>query len=222
MRKRCKGNSETADKPAKKKTTKNFGPKVTFGIFRPLRSRNLDADRVIEKIKAGDETYLETVYSMNRPIFTGWFRKQGHSDDRIAEWYQEAFFLFFEQVRQGKLTKIDAAVSTYLVGIGKNLNRKTRRNYWEEKVDKQGADILRVAEEAWDGDEEEQDSEAAEKVKRALKRMGETCREVLLLFYYRGFSMEAIAERTNLKNENTAKKTKYECLKKLREIYKTQ
>lgn len=195
--------------------------KVTFCIFRPLSKRRLDADEVIAKINSGDDKFLETVYALNRPIFIGWFRKQGCPDDRISEWYQEAFFLFFEQVREGKLTKLEASVSTYLVGIGKNLDRQTRKNYWEKNVDKQGADILLTAENAWAQEEEDTLPETTEKVKRALARLGETCRQILIMFYYRRFSMEAIAERVNLKNENTAKKTKYECLKKLRETYKT-
>lgn len=181
----------------------------------------MDADEVIAKINSGDDKFLETVYALNRPIFIGWFRKQGCPDDRISEWYQEAFFLFFEQVREGKLTKLEASVSTYLVGIGKNLDRQTRKNYWEKNVDKQGADILLTAENAWAQEEEDTLPETTEKVKRALARLGETCRQILIMFYYRRFSMEAIAERVNLKNENTAKKTKYECLKKLRETYKT-
>lgn len=180
----------------------------------------MDAQEVIAKINSGDDKFLETVYALNRPIFVGWFRKRGCPDDRISEWYQEAFFLFFEQVREGKLTKSDASVSTYLVGIGKNLDRQTRKNYWEKNVDKQGADILLTAENFGEREEEGAPPEATEKVKGALKKLGENCREILIMFYYRRFSMEAIAARANLKNENTAKKTKYECLKKLREIYK--
>lgn len=158
---------------------------------------------------------------MNRPLFTGWFRKQGVRDsERISEWYQEAFFIFFEQVRNGQLNQLDSTVSTYLIGIGKNLGRDHRKKYWERKVEKKGVDVLQFVEDEASTYGETADP-SAERLKTALSMIGAPCREVLNMYYYRRFSMEAIAERTGLKNENTAKKTKYECLKKLRKIFRT-
>jgi len=179
------------------------------------------ADEAIEKIKSGDPKYLETVYRINRPIFTGYFRKQGISDsERISEWYQEAFFIMFEQVRTGQLEQLESSASTYLIGIGKNLGRDHRKAYWERKVEKSGADVLQfVEEEATEYDSPVEES--SEKLKTALNRLGGSCKKLLILYYYRRFSMEAIAARIGLKNENTAKKTKYECLKKLRSIFRT-
>lgn len=180
----------------------------------------MKAEDVISKIRSGDTKYLETAYRLNRPIFTGWFRKQGVNDsERISEWYQEAFFIFFEQVRSGELQQLDSSVSTYLIGIGKNLGRDHRKKHWERKVEKTGADVLQFAEEA--PAYEDPVDESTEKLKTALDMLGGSCKEVLMMYYYRRFSMEAIAARTGLKNENTAKKTKYECLKKLRTIFRT-
>lgn len=183
----------------------------------------MKADEVISKIKSGDSKYLETTYRLNRPIFMGWFKKQGLTDrDRISEWYQEAFFIFFEQVRKNHLNQLDSSVSTYLIGIGKNLKRDHRKKYWERKVEKSGSKVLQLAEEQSPlfGEIDQTDDESVQKLKAALDRLGGSCKEVLILYYYRRFSMEAIAARTGLKNENTAKKTKYECLKKLRTTYR--
>lgn len=180
----------------------------------------MKADQSIDKIRSGDAKYLETAYRLNRPIFVGWFRKQGIQDsERISEWYQEAFFIFFEQVRSGQLKQFESSVSTYLIGIGKNLGRDHRKKHWERKVEKAGADVLQFAEEAPEyGDPV---GESADKLTSALDMLGGSCKDVLIMYYYRRFSMEAIAARTGLKNENTAKKTKYECLKKLRDIFRT-
>jgi RNA polymerase sigma factor (sigma-70 family) len=147
-----------------------------------------------------------------------WFHKNGKStSDAYADMYQEAFFIFFEKVRLNELKILNAELSTFLIAIGKNLERDVMKSAWVKKVEKY--DTLHIEPEA-DVEKFEIDI-LNEKVTEAMSRMGERCRLILELYYYRQFSMEAIAQRLNLKNESNAKKNKYECLKKLKAIFMT-
>ena len=52
-------------------------------------------------------------------------------------------------------------------------------------------------------------------VRKMLNQMGETCRQVLLMFYYDGFDMQTIAKANNFSNADVAKSKKHQCLKEL-------
>ena len=45
--------------------------------------------------------------------------------------------------------------------------------------------------------------------------MGSPCKEILEMYYEKGYDMESIASRIGYKNADVAKKKKYECLKSL-------
>ena len=55
-------------------------------------------------------------------------------------------------------------------------------------------------------------------VARLMETIGEPCKSILELFYFRGFSMEAIAERLQYKNENVVKTQKLRCLTSLKNM----
>ena len=59
-------------------------------------------------------------------------------------------------------------------------------------------------------------------VRACLDEIGETCKTLLGLFYFDGYSMDRIAEMMDLSNADTAKSKKYQCLKKLEAITKSR
>ena len=64
----------------------------------------------------------------------------------------------------------------------------------------------------------------ADEMKRVdglLKQLGEKCKKILLDWAYHGYSMEEIAQRTGLKNAESATAQKYKCLKKLKQKIQT-
>ena len=52
--------------------------------------------------------------------------------------------------------------------------------------------------------------------------MGETCRQVLLMFYYDGLDMQTIAKANNFANADVAKAKKHQCMKELEKQVKSQ
>jgi RNA polymerase sigma-70 factor (ECF subfamily) len=55
----------------------------------------------------------------------------------------------------------------------------------------------------------------------AFAGLSESCREVLTLFYYNHFSIDAIMPQMGYANENVTKSHKSRCLRKLKEIFKS-
>ncbi|MFO0265838.1 MAG: RNA polymerase subunit sigma, partial [Cyclobacteriaceae bacterium] len=51
---------------------------------------------------------------------------------------------------------------------------------------------------------------------------GETCRKVLMYYYFDEMSMQEIAEKLGFANTDTAKTKKYKCKQKLDELVKIQ
>lgn len=55
-------------------------------------------------------------------------------------------------------------------------------------------------------------------VKDAIQSLGNVCKSIIMDWGYWGYSMAEIAIRNNIENGTKAKKMKYNCLKKLKEI----
>ncbi|HEY5824107.1 MAG TPA: sigma factor-like helix-turn-helix DNA-binding protein [Cyclobacteriaceae bacterium] len=67
------------------------------------------------------------------------------------------------------------------------------------------------------------DSAEREKIiAKCLDQLGETCRKVLMLYYFDEMSMQEIADKMGFANTDTAKTKKYKCKQKLDELVKTQ
>jgi DNA-directed RNA polymerase specialized sigma subunit len=57
--------------------------------------------------------------------------------------------------------------------------------------------------------------EAQSMIVELLERMGETCKQILTLFYYDDLSMKEILKQVNYENEQVLRNKKYKCLKEL-------
>jgi len=66
--------------------------------------------------------------------------------------------------------------------------------------------------------EEEINEERMRKINRAFEQLGKKCKQLLKLFYYRGFDLEEIKNEMNLENKNTVKSQKSRCLSHLRKL----
>ncbi len=177
----------------------------------------------IQAIREASDSYLSQMYGAHRKKVMYYISEHYNLDEsRCSEVYQEAFFIFFEKVRTGSITHLTCSISTYLVGIAKNLAKDLSKSKWSNSVDKFGLSIGMEEQPLIDEQyrQTEELDESYQDLHLALSKMNENCKTVLNLYYYREFSMEAIAARMKYKNENVAKKSKYQCLQKLKSILK--
>jgi DNA-directed RNA polymerase specialized sigma subunit len=61
-------------------------------------------------------------------------------------------------------------------------------------------------------------SEDQQKLQIAFKSLGEKCKAILTLFYYRGFTIDEITNELNYSNKDVAKSQKSRCIKSLKDL----
>ena len=59
-------------------------------------------------------------------------------------------------------------------------------------------------------------------VERCLHLLGDPCKTLLELYYYKRLSMAEITEAMEYKNVDTTKNLKYKCIKRLRKLFEEQ
>ena len=148
-------------------------------------------------------------------MFKGWvYKNHSLNEDQTSELYQKSFTILYFNVRDGKIENRDAEVSTYLIGIAKKLVHEKFREIKEANRYQELENNIHYYEDVF---EEREDLEfKREKINNALRILDKKCKDILKLYYYENYSMEAIAETLGYKNDKVAKKKKYECLQKLR------
>ncbi len=175
--------------------------------------------KLLEDIQKGDEQLLERLYAQYRSEFIIWAgRRYNCADDTSAEVYQRAFIILYYNIKDGKITELKSSLKTYLFAIAKNVFRERFRDKHNKTSDiEQGAAIQEVD---YDIDETYKKEHQKKVVARLLQRIGEPCKTVLHLFFFKNYSVEAIAITMGYKDERVVSKRKSVCLKQLRELMK--
>lgn len=172
---------------------------------------------ILQDIKNGDDRILEALYKEWRSPFIRWAIQHHTKDEYIAsEAFQRSFTIFAINIRKNKLNELKSKMLTYLFGIGKRIffeiYKQESRYVGQEEIPEV---IMSLSLEYYDSDLQEHQKEL---FKRLFGYLGEKCRQVLEMFYYRSFSMESIADRLGYKDSDVAKKKRYECIQKLKKL----
>jgi len=166
---------------------------------------------IFEKICQGDEKALEVLYKKYYRMMTKLVISNSGTEEEAKDIYQEALVVFWQKAVSGKLV-LTSKISTYVYSICQNL--------WRKELDRK----KRLSNEEKDGVEHtDYDSkERARIIQECINDLGETCRNVLMYYYYDGLSMQDIADKLGFANTNTAKTKKYKCKKKLDDLVKSR
>lgn len=132
--------------------------------------------------------------------------------------FQEGIIALWTNISQGKfLLKDSAKLSTYLFAMCRNIwISKLRRQQKTQVID--GQLEANIPEEIY---EMEAQHEQIQELEQQFRKLGEACRQLLRLFYYKKASIREIAQEMSL-TEKTAKNNKYRCMQNLRALYKTE
>lgn len=173
--------------------------------------------RIVERIRAGDEEALVAVYEANRKPVTVFVTRNNGTADDAEDMLQEALVILWERVQAGTF-ELTAQLSTFLYA--------TVRNLWYRKLARMKREIPaeleaeRVEDESPSALDDLIDDETTRIVRAALNKLGEPCRTLLMLFYWEELSTELIAQRMGFANADTVKSKKYQCKKALEKILK--
>lgn len=159
-------------------------------------------------IKDREQT-LERIYARTYPMVRHYVREHGGTEEDAKDIFHEAMIRYYEKTVHDQLT-LTSSASTYLMGICKNL--------WRQQLDKQTGRVELTdvqVETVWE-EPEIGDRQPSLKLMTFVDQLGETCKSILVSFYYFGQRLEQIAAQHGYQNIRTATVQKFKCLERLR------
>lgn len=180
--------------------------------------RNFPDSELVANLRSG-QRMEETIKAIYRSNFEGlcWYVMNNSGSRQDAEdIFQEVIISFIELVQQDKF-RGESTVKTFLFSLNRytwlnELKRRGRALAREEKYEK-GQERVEL-----DTSHYIADREGKEAVLRVVSELGDTCKKILLLFYYENLSMKEILDRTDYETEQVVRNKKYKCLKQLEQM----
>ena len=175
---------------------------------------------LIKAFQLNDEIILKSVYKSYKHSFFIFAKKYKLDEIELDDIYQESFIILRKQALAGKLANVQSSMKTYLFSISKNLifnylKQKSRKinNFKLEHLDHiENDEIIEVLDE---------ELTPEQKILRFyFNQLGEKCKDVLTLSFYRGLTNEEIAVYRKYENEAVVRSQKSRCLKNLKEMIK--
>lgn len=180
--------------------------------------RNFPDQELVAGLKSG-QRLEEMIRSLYRDYFESlaWYVTNNSGTRQDAEdVFQEVVVTFIDLVQKDKF-RGESTVKTFLYSLNRHiwlneLKRRGRALAREEKYEK-GQERVEP-DTAWLITERENKSA----VISLVEQLGETCRQILVMFYYEDLPMKKILETMPYENEQVLRNKKYKCLKQLEQM----
>lgn len=180
--------------------------------------RNFPDQELVDNLRAGkrmDET-IKAIYRGHFDSLSWYVMNNSGSRQDAEDVFQEVVVNFIDLVQKDKF-RGESTVKTFLYSLNRHtwlneLKRRGRALAREEKFEK--------GQERTEPDSHHQlaDREGKAEVLRLVGELGETCKKILLLFYYENMPMKEILAVTDYDNEQVVRNKKYKCLKQLEQM----
>jgi RNA polymerase sigma factor (sigma-70 family) len=172
-------------------------------------------DEIIRLIRSGEalESSVSHLYAEHLDNLTHFIRKNSGNQQDAEDVFQETIMVFVDLVQRGKF-RGESSIKTFLYAIARNLwlNAMKKRNRMfirdtgsYEISDDQATDLQQAIIK----------SESKRAVLDFIGQLGETCKKVLISYYYEDRSMKEICEQMRYESEQVVRNQKYKCMKKL-------
>ena len=130
--------------------------------------------------------------------------------------FQEVIISFINLVKAGKF-RGESSVKTFLYSMTRNLwlnelKKRERAQQREEKYERAKETNGRGVDMAIES------REASTQLMKVIGELGDSCKTILLLFYFENRPMKEIVNAVQYENEQVVRNKKYKCLKKLEEL----
>ena len=179
-----------------------------------------DAD-LFQAIKGGRHELLDELYVRHRSAFLTYAQRQLYAtEEDAADCFQDAVIAFYKNVVSGKLTELTCETRTYLFAIGKRLVYRKNQQRRREVPSDPDAGIGLGNDPAGELDFSllnrfEEDHRKAVLAK-GINQLGDTCRQILTLFYYHRYPIESIQDALGLSSPGATRIKKMRCLDQLK------
>ena len=166
---------------------------------------------VLERIGRGDEKALDYLYRKYFKMMTNIVIKNSGTEQEAKDIYQDALIVFWQKVVSRQLV-LTSKISTYLYSVCLNLWRKELER--KSKLSHEAKDEIEYI---------DQESEERSKIIRdCIRQLGDTCKNILMYYYFDDMSMQDIADKLGMANTETVKTKKYKCKKRLDSLVKSR
>ena len=159
---------------------------------------------------------IRAIYKNNFESLSWYVINNSGSRQDAEDVFQEVVVNFIELVQKDKF-RGESTIKTFLF----SLNRHT----WLNELKRRGRALAR--EEKYEKGQEKTEMdvshfiagrEAKSQVIQLVGQLGETCKKILLMFYYENLSIGEILENMHYENEQVVRNKKYKCLKQLEQM----
>jgi DNA-directed RNA polymerase specialized sigma24 family protein len=153
---------------------------------------------VLTSIRIGNQSFLMTFYEQNRGLFARWARRQHNLEPAAAhELLRTVVVEFYDQVLDGRLTKLPPDLRAYLYGMADEHLKVSGRNT---------AALPAV------------EASRRQYLLGLFQQLSTDCQKVLMYFYFRGYNFEKVAGKMGFANSTVARIQKSGCLRQLYEL----
>lgn len=167
---------------------------------------------VLERISHGDERALDYLYRKYYKMMTSAIIRNRGSEEEAKDVYQDALIVFWQKVVSNQLV-LTSKISTYLYSVCLNL--------WRKELDRKGR-LTNEEEDQRVLHPEDDSKERSEIIHACIAQLGDTCRKILMFYYFDDMSMQDIAKKLGFASIDTAKTKKYKCKKRLDNLIKAK
>ena len=180
--------------------------------------RNFPDSELVANLRAGQrvEEMIKTIYRDHFQSLAWYIMNNSGTRQDAEDVFQEMIVNFIDIVQKDKF-RGESTVKTFLFSLN--------RYIWLNELKKRGRAMAREEKYERMQDKVELDTshyiaerEGKEEVMRLVDKLGETCRKILLLFYYENLSMKEILLTMDYENEQVVRNKKYKCLKQLEQM----
>jgi RNA polymerase sigma factor (sigma-70 family) len=170
---------------------------------------------IIELIKGNDLSKASAKLYAYFPVIKKLVLKNNGTKQDAEDIYQEALIILCRKVQDNNFI-LSSSLNTYLYSVCRFLWSDALKHK-NKSIVMERTELLVHNEEIEEDAKEESDLRLAEK---AFQMIGENCKELLLLFYFKKLSFKQIASQMRFASEQVAKNQKYRCIEKAKENLK--
>lgn len=182
--------------------------------------RRYTDDELVDSISNGKDSNsaILYIYQQFSDSVSSFIISHGGSVQDAEDVFQETVVSFLSIIKNGKYRK-ESSIKTFLVSVAKNIwyneikkreSSQKREKLFEISRDPKELDISHYI----------SDREMRQQFRDLLNKLDESCRKVLLLFYYENMSMKEIVDHLPYENEQVVRNKKYKCLQHLTGLVK--
>lgn len=170
-------------------------------------------------IRSNNEQVLSELYQNNYFKVERYVMDNHGSIAEAKDIFQEAFIAVWQNVQLNKFSpESETIFSAYLYNVSKYK--------WIDVLRKQKQKVMVPTADVTEQEDlnlhlNEPDDIYASLIKKHFVKLGKTCKEILIQFYFNSLSLHTIAASRQW-TEATAKNNKYRCIQRLRAFVKTE